>query len=363
VSRLLPARAWRAWLTRRPLLNALWLETTNQPLRLWLVTLATAAGAALALGFAARGALPSLLRALASHAITVDILVALQASVLVHLGRRKWTLVYSSNWLSTLPLPRRSVTRMVALRSLLRLTPVLGLMAVVPVSLLGGVGLAAVAGALLGWYLPRRESHEMHAVPLAASESQPSTAATVRPLGHWTSTQAKAWLQPRLLSRLLLPAMLALPMDTSANVAIALLAVWVLAVYLVVLLAATVHVARSAAQWLLPTPLTFYRLAWAVARRPVLKQLQWTAAAAILLVALGCEPTLAARVAEMWLAWVTLAVGVTLACGREPGNLRLRVRLIVSACAVALLERLRQHLALPGALLISACYLRRGARP
>jgi hypothetical protein len=356
-------RAWRAWLTRRPLLHALWLETANQPPRLWLVTLAAVAAAALALGFTARGALPSLLRALTSHALTVDILAALQASVLVHLGRRKWTLVYSGNWLSTLPIPRRAVTRMVALRALLRLTPMLALMAVAPVSLLRGVALATVAGALLGWYLPRRESHEMRALPLAARESQPSAAPTARPLGHWTLTQAKAWLQPRLLSRLLLPAMLALPMDTSANVAIAVFAVWVLAVYLIVLLAATVHVARSAARWLAPTPLAFYRFAWAVARRPLLKQLQWTAAAASLLVALGCEPALAARVAEMWLAWVSLAVSVTLACGREPGNLGLRMRLLVSACAVALLERLRRHLALPGALLISACYLRRAARP
>ncbi len=92
--------------------------------------------------------------------------------------------------------------------------------------------------------------------------------------------------------------MLLLPLDVSGNMAVALLGVWALALYLFVLLRATVHVAQEGASWLRPTPLTFKRFAWAILRDPLLKQLQWTLMATAFLVALGCKPLTAVRVAE-----------------------------------------------------------------
>jgi len=179
-------------------------------------------------------------------------------------------------------------------------------------------------------------------------------------LSRWTETQTRVWLQPRSLARLLFPAMLLLPMGTSANLAIAILSLWVLALYLLVLLRAMVHVARAGASWLQPTPLTFYRFAWSVARRPLCKQLQWTLLATVLLMALGCQPIVAARVAEWWLALVTVTSGVAL--GRAYHSKAMRLRLLVSVCAMAVLERFRQHLALPCALLISAWHIREATR-
>jgi hypothetical protein len=84
--------------------------------------------------------------------------------------------------------------------------------------------------------------------------------------------------------------MLVLPMDISGNVAIAILALAILAMYLSVLLRATVQVARESAAWLRPTPIRLGQFAWAVLYRPTLRQLQWTLLGAILLIAQGSMP-------------------------------------------------------------------------
>jgi len=375
------ARKARSRVMRRPLVNALWLEAMNQlrsgcsgrRIRTW-VALAGIAGALASVIALADRIAPALLRIAAPHPLTVDVLVALQASVLIHRGRRKWAGVYSSNWLSTLPVSRRESACLIALRTLLGSLAALALPPLVVVlawltapasgaavsALLGGMGIATVTGALLGWYLPQRDAEHLPNVPPHTVGAGPSALPTLAGLSYWAVTQTRVWLQPRSLSRLLLPAMLLLPGDISGNVAVALLSLWVLALYLSVLLRATVRVAREGATWLRPTSLTFYRFAWAVARRPLLKQLQWSLVATGLLIALGCQPVVAARVAEWWLALITVISGVALARTYQSGAMRLR--LVVSVCALTLLEGFRQHLALLGALLISAWHIRGAAR-
>lgn len=367
---------------RHPLVQALWLEARNRirssaapggQKRLWLALFALAGSMGVAITALARF-VPSLLQEASVHMLTVSVLVALLASILVHRGRRKWTDVYASNWLSTLPIARGEVTRMVALRSCL--APGLGmvlLMLVVLIAcmtargangtgpaLLVSIGIAGLVGALLGWFLPHRDRGPPRPVLLHGTSQGARTDASLASLSTWATSQAKLWLQPRLLARILLPAMLALPMDVSANVAIALLTVWAIGIYLCVLLRATVEAARNGAAWLRPTPLSFRRFAWAIARTPVLKQVQWTLVAAVFLIALGCKPLWAVRAAEWWLALVTVTSGITIAQAHRSGAWRMR--LLLSVSALALLERVRQHAALAGALIISAWHFRKAAR-
>jgi hypothetical protein len=300
--------------------------------------------------------------------------MALQASMLAHWARRKWTAIYSGNWLSTLPTTRRATLGAVALRSFLG--PLLAWLVLTSAVLLSSrtvpgsgsliapwlatISVATVVGALLGWFLPYRNTDDMSLVTLHSLGSGPSGAPTLAGLSGWTAVQAGMWLRPRSLARLLLPAMLALPMDVSANVALALLFVWAVALYLLVLLRAMVHVARAGAAWLRPTPLTFHRFSWAVARYPLLKQAQWTLVAAGFLIALGCKPLLAVRVAEAWLALVSVTSGIALAHAYRSRSFRLK--LLMSVCALAVVERFREHLVLPCALLIAGWQLRRAAR-
>ena len=153
--------------TRGPLMAALRLEATNQlrswyssdrRARTWLAeaVIAGALGAVIALASHFSSAL---LCAVAPHLLTVNILVALQASVLIHLARRKWTRIYASNWLSTLPASRRQSVRMIALRSLLSCAPMLALaLALAPVLVLlarlcaPGSHHASSAELLVGFY-------------------------------------------------------------------------------------------------------------------------------------------------------------------------------------------------------------------
>jgi len=140
----------------------------------------------------------------------------------------------------------------------------------------------------------------------------------------------------------MLPAMLLLPMDVSAYVAIALLCLWAVGGYLCVLLRAQVRITRDGALWLRPTPLRFRRFAWAVTRYSLLKQVQWTILAAVLLTALGCHPSVAIRLAETWLAVVGIVVTIGLTHTRDSRFVRLKIA--ASICSVIALDQLKQHL-------------------
>jgi hypothetical protein len=127
MTKIRPPGHARIWVTRRPLVNAWWLEATNQLrccysnrrlARNWVAAAVIAVTMSAAVSLVIRCS-PVLLHAVAPHLMTVSVLVALQASVLVHRGRRKWTEIYSSNWLSTVPISRRESARMITLRSFL----------------------------------------------------------------------------------------------------------------------------------------------------------------------------------------------------------------------------------------------------
>jgi hypothetical protein len=379
---MLRSQSLRGRLRHYPFLAAACLEGANR-LRNWCVQTRLARSCLIAcalLGIvgavieAARAGAPASLVALKSHLMTVGILVALLASILAHWGRRKWTAIYSSNWLSTLPTTRRATLEAVALRSLLG--PLLTWLVLTSAGFLSSwtvpgsstliapwlatISVATVFGALLGWFLPHRNTDDMSLVTLHSLGSGASGVPTLAGLSGWTTVQARMWLRPRSLARLLLPAMLALPMDVSANVALALLFVWGVALYLLLLLRAMVHVARAGAAWLRPTPLTFHRFAWAVARYPLLKQAQWTLVATGFLIALGCKPLLAVRAAEAWLALVSVTSGIAFAHAYQSRNFRLKI--LISICALALVERFKEHLVLPCALLIAGWQLGRAAR-
>jgi len=372
-------RALRPGLPRHPLMCALWLETRNRflsfvgtgrPRLSWLVLCLGLAGVATAVTVSPRW-LAWLMHEASVHVVTVSILVALQTSLMVHSSRRDWTDFYRSSWLSALPLRRGEISRMVALRSCLVpgiIVLVLSLASAIagkeaPGSdragqvVLAGIAIAGLVGGLLGWFMPHPENPASRPPVSQTTLRASASDAGLASLSHWVTSQARVWLQPRFVARILLPAMLALPMDVSANVAIALLTVWMIAVYLGVLLTALVTIAGKGAAWLRPTPVSLTHFAWAVARTPALRQLQWTVIAAVFLTALGCSPLRAIRAAEWWLALVTVTSSITITQAHRSAAWRLR--LMASVSALALLERVKEHAALPGALLVSAWHLRK----
>jgi hypothetical protein len=366
---------------RHPFLHAWWLQTINYVRRArtleagaWIWPAAAGAGV-LGLGsfvlFAQSGARWILMLA-EEHFFTLGVLLALQSSALTHLGRGRWSRNYYESWLSTTPVSRGSMTRMIAWRSSLPSMLILAAICLCseavahvtpgPVGNLSAVLLASLAGtwlgALVGWWLPQREVVAL--TPNWARGSRSArTANTLCGLSHWPLMQTRAWLQPRALARLMILA-LGLPLGMPANVAVAILWLLIVGTYVVSLLAATVRVAKEGTELLRPTPLSFRRFAWAVLRYSILKQLQWTLMAAAVVGTLSHEPQVAFRIVELWLAVVSVvsSIGLTCAFHSRPMGLRL----LVSAAALSLLEGIKQHTALPCALLFSGWQLRQGAR-
>jgi hypothetical protein len=364
----------RSWAIRHPLLMTWWLEATAALRQhIWLTSIVLVAPLAGSSVMAVRFG-PELFKLMQGYPVAIDTMVALLASVLTHLSRHHLEAQYSSGWLSSLPVSRRELTLTIGLRSILvpvaMVVLLIGVALVVRVCvpdantvtapLIAGMSAGTLLGALMGWFVPPRSSDRTAPTLLNAATPRSSAVASLAALSRWTSLQAKAWLQPRSLARILLPAMLALPMGISGNVAVGLMYVFALLVYLSALLLALRRVIRDGAHWLKPTPLNFRRFAMATLRLPLIQQCQWIVTAAIVLVVLGITPLLAARAAELWLALVTVISGTALSQVRAGGSMR--VNLLLAVCALGIVERLKAFLALPCALLISAWHLRKAVR-
>jgi hypothetical protein len=323
------------WLRRRVLLHAWWLESFNRLTRhglSWQLATALLGAFGLSAWLATDWGI-SILALAERHLFSAGILLALQTALLTDRGRRRWTEFYSQGWLSALPVDQRTRNTIIVLRgcfpaaaALIGITIVLlaagaleriGAGIVLSVEVSCAVG--TIAGVLIGWWLPRRDApipRPTSSLLHRRSESKPGLSA----ISHWPLLQTKVWLQPRSIARLMVVA-LGLPMDVSANVAVALLWILIVGLYLVVLLRATIKVARQGAKWLQPTPLSFARFAWAVIRYPLLKQLLWTAATACMAIAAGIDPLKALSLAELWLAIFAALSSIALAhASGSPGN-------------------------------------------
>jgi hypothetical protein len=133
----------------------------------------------------------------------------------------------------------------------------------------------------------------------------------LQPLSYWAIARARALNNPGVSAYTMVVLLLALPLDTTGEVAIAIAAAWMVGIYLILNLAAIVRTAFPAARWLMPTPLTFWRFASTVPARTLLAQ---AVACAALLVAVAVLNR------GGWLpvafigagAWLTVVTGIAL---------------------------------------------------
>ena len=360
-----------------PLLMAWKLELRSRlALRRWGVRRAAAGwGALAALGVVLfvvtalfmRGLIGGAVQSASAHLAVTGALIAALVSMFVHRARLVWSRYYSAGWLATLPVKRRAAAGTVVLRSLvwpcagLMLLSLASLLVSPSAPLLSAVWIGGAGGAMLGWWLPNREPPALK--PSIVYSVAPRASGQLTALARWPLAQAKLWMPPRAIAWLVLFPMLALPHsseDVSGNIAIAVACAFIIGMYLLVLLRATLQVARDGARWLRPTPLSFRRFAWSVLRNPMLKQLQWTLGAAVLLAVMGADPWRAARLAELWLALAATVSSV--ATAQAYGSRPMFMQLALSLGIVATAEAIKQYAALPCALFVSAWQIRRGAR-
>src|SRR5262249_54460929 len=89
----------------------------------------------------------------------------------------------------------------------------------------------------------------------------------LNPLSYWAIAQGRVQFNPSVISRAVAPVLLAIPMGMEGQVVVAIVAGWVVALYVISLIVATLRAALAAAGWLAPTPIPLSRLPWPVTYR------------------------------------------------------------------------------------------------
>lgn len=256
------------------------------------------------------------LSALHEYWVLVLIVAGIHSVTSVSRSRRHAVAAWSESWLATAPLSAAAVrvNRAIDCFALLFLQYLVVCLALAIAAMAGGefgmilrpvaaLTAGVLVGSAVGWWLPESKHREQleasrYAVHAAAGNTallQPSD----RGLSHWPVARAMSMGRPEN-SRLLFVcvALFAVQSGASAVRGIAILVVWTIAGYLVSLLSAGITVAKEAADWLRPTPVSFVGFAWPLARRALLHQ-----AIGIVVVAAAVFGSEAA-----WLAAVNLVV-------------------------------------------------------
>ncbi len=233
-----------------------------------------ALGALLALFFMERGAVLRGIEWLHLHALACEGLAAMTSAVLVARRRALARTQFARSWLAAVPV-KVSTSRWEAL--IIEAQPALVAMAVltafailvlVPaftaganVTLLSdwaGLMLAIGIGVIASYampspkpvHLPPGSRYVPHKKAAKTSAIRPSLAA----LGIWPVRQMFAWAQPRVMAPACIPILLSMPLGTTADSAMVVLAMAGIGGALMLLLRAAITVSRSSRRWMAPLP-------------------------------------------------------------------------------------------------------------
>jgi len=138
------------------------------------------------------------------------------------------------------------------------------------------VGAGYLIGSLIGWFShrgARTSAPAFHYVTVRKPRERWAQAPRLEPLSYWAIGQARAIAKPQVAANAMLLVLVAIPMGTPGQEAIAIAAgAWVL-LYVSSLFIATVRVAFKATRWLAITSISYLKLSAALGYRVVLAQL------------------------------------------------------------------------------------------
>jgi hypothetical protein len=189
----------------------------------------------------------------------------------------------ANSWLAALPVPRsvflRVMTGSCAQLLLLTFFAVLAfLLGRLDAAATWRLALAASGGAFFGsvagWRLRRAAEGApgFHYATVRRARARWTTAPSLLPLSYWPAAQGRIFSRPKVLSRVAFVALIALPLGTPGQVALAIAAVCVALVSIGSLSWAAIRVAFDAARWLAPTTLRRGRFTAAIVWRVILTQ-------------------------------------------------------------------------------------------
>ena len=372
---------------RNPFLAVLWLSARNRLQRIpshkvGLVALVlTVIVSASALLWASHSAqVAAWLRFAEAHGGWVLLLAALQSASTVATRRRKLTVALSQSWIAATPRAAATLGSSIVvgtlwtpvwqwvLVSLLLATQAIGNADTSAARHLLQLMAAGFAGGVCaGWLVPSKPWMKSIAgsryVPGRRTAAKVSIAPNLLGLSRWPIAQTFASATPDAVRWPLMAAMLAVGAGSSIIAGLMVVCFWMIVLYMVTLLSATLRVARQAAQWLQATPLPFTVFFQTIATRSFVHQLVGSVLVAGFVVINSKMSCLdAALLVSPWIALVILSYSTILTFSfhmqRGAG-----ASIAVMALIIAALETLQRGLAVPLSLSVAAWHFNRGARP
>ncbi|MFL6618240.1 MAG: hypothetical protein ACJ8MH_06540 [Povalibacter sp.] len=356
-----------------PLLRAGWLTAKRRYQRVPLIAVAMIAAAAgllvLATSFIASVRADWLLTVLTEYRWAAAALAFVHAVFLTARVRRQQKDQWQRSWLIAAPISISQVSTWLTLRTfaavLLHLFAMLSstlLLAIAAgrvhdaLSVCALLAIAFIVGSLLGRYLPSK-AQNVREDSRYAPKARTTDVVSAQALSRWPIAQALSWQRPENARVALVIALFAVQGGSSMLVGLTVVSAWLLAIYLVTLMQATVHVSRVASRWLKATPIKFMSFAWPLARRVLVHQAIGSVAAAVLAVAMGLAPTTAVYLLALWLALASCVLCVSLADAFCTQQSRTKIALLVLA---SIGIELRQHgWGMASLLALSAWHVRR----
>jgi hypothetical protein len=189
----------------------------------------------------------------------------------------------TTSWLASLPtgIPVRMqvvvgtaawLAALVGFATLVWLTGAIGRSDLTRLALAATAGTAV--GLLAGWRLPRTGigAPGFHYAVVRRVRARWASAPSLSPLANWPAAQGRIFSRPKKTAPILLLAMMAIPMGSPGQVALAVAGVCMALFSVLTLSVAAVRVAFHAARWLAPTTVGKWRFTAALIWRAVLIQ-------------------------------------------------------------------------------------------
>jgi hypothetical protein len=237
--------------------------------------------------------------------------------------RQHVAIAAATSWLASLPTGVPVRTQVVVgtaewLAALVGFATLVWLAGAIGPSDLTRFALAATAGTavglLAGWRLPRTGigAPGFHYAVVRRVRARWASAPSLSPLGNWPAAQGRIFSRPKKTAPILLLAMMAIPMGSPGQVALAVAGVCMALFSVLTLSVAAVRVAFHAARWLAPTTVGKWRFTAALIWRAVL--IETLTLAVLILLTSAMSPSralaVAAPLAALYLCASLTAVAV-----------------------------------------------------
>jgi hypothetical protein len=234
-------------------------------------------GAAIALSWGEREALAKIVEWLYVHRLVCGGIAAVASAVVVARRRALKRAEFAKSWLAAVPVrPATARWEALAIETLPASTAIAALTAIATAAAAALVfvphapntslwtawlylSLSVGLGVLMSYLIPAPKAVDLppgsryvpHTRPKRAARIQPS----LRPLGHWPVRQMFAWIQPKMVARATIPILVMIPMGTTADTAMVVIAMCGVAAALLLSWSAAIAVSRLAGRWLSPLPM------------------------------------------------------------------------------------------------------------